>query len=203
MAMLGLNHLIGLIGLHSSSSELFSGLTWLNLLISLLVLIWMRGKPDMKQFFFYVFAFSIGMAVEILGVNTGWPFGEYHYPPVLGLQWMGVPLIIGGNWLLLSLAVSGIARLFSRNAIAGPLLAAALMAFADFLLEPFAIRHGLWVWHGQIHPPLQNYLAWFVTAWIIQQGMRIMEIKPGGKAEMAYFWILTAFLLADAAIHRF
>ncbi len=201
LLVLGLNHLIGLIGLHSIYSQIFTDLSWLNLLISLLVLLWIRGQTDIKTWSFYLFAFTTGMAVEVLGVNTGWPFGDYHYPSTLGIQFMGVPLIIGGNWLLMSLAVSGIAHRLSKHFVIAPLIGAALMALADVILEPFAIRHGLWVWHAQAHPPLQNYLAWFVTAWIIQQCMRYFGIKPGGKAETCYFLILLFFLAGDALIH--
>src|SRR5210317_2015499 len=49
-----------------------------------------------------------GFAVELIGVQTGLLFGEYAYGSALGPKLMGVPLIIGVNWLAIVLASIGV-----------------------------------------------------------------------------------------------
>lgn len=113
----------------------------------------------------YVFTF----AAEAVGVATGAVFGEYAYGPTLGWAWRGVPLVIALNWVLV---VNGAVALTSRALPpeTGPwrrpalaLLAGALAAAFDFILEPAAIRLDYWHWAGGAIP-LQNYAAWFVLA---------------------------------------
>lgn len=167
-AVLALLHLIGFIGLHSAFAEQFAALTSLNLLISFILVLLFANSISKELSIFFVFAFTIGMLVEIIGVNTGFPFGEYYYTNNLMLLVLGVPLIIGINWFLLSY---GIVSLFNGYFSTFPywlkvVLSAALMTFLDVLIEPFAIHNKLWLWTSDV-VPYQNYLSWFIIAFIL------------------------------------
>ena len=53
--------------------------------------------------------FIIGYFIEVLGVRFKFIFGEYFYGETLGLKILNTPLIMGVNWLSLSLSTFGIA----------------------------------------------------------------------------------------------
>jgi putative membrane protein len=40
------------------------------------------------------------------------------------------------------------------------------MVVYDIVLEPFAIKFDMWSWEA-VAPPIQNYLAWFVIAFLL------------------------------------
>lgn len=51
-----------------------------------------------------ILVFLLGFTAEWVGVQKGWLFGVYHYGSNLGPKLAGVPLIIGINWAMLTLA---------------------------------------------------------------------------------------------------
>ena len=119
-----------------------------------------------------IITYFFTLLVEAAGVATGSIFGEYVYGPTLGWSWHGVPLIIGFNWIL---TVNGSVCMASRVVPEGHgvarkaglvLLAAALATAFDFVLEPVAVRLDYWRWRDGVIP-LQNYVAWFLTAGLV------------------------------------
>lgn len=52
------------------------------------------------------------MLAEILVVSYGIIFGNYKYGEILGYKVLGVPLIIGINWCILTLIKGAIFTLF-------------------------------------------------------------------------------------------
>ncbi|MBK7882949.1 MAG: carotenoid biosynthesis protein [Chitinophagaceae bacterium] len=57
-----------------------------------------------RTFLFYSFLLicvCIGIAVEIIGVKTGFLFGNYSYGIVLGPKIQSVPILIGINWFII------------------------------------------------------------------------------------------------------
>lgn len=109
--------------------------------------------------------FLVTFGLEVLGVATGLVFGSYHYGEVLGTLILGVPPVIGWNWVLVVLGFHGLVLQWLPSL--GPwvrilLVGLACVAF-DLLLEPVAIALGYWVWPGDT-VPLQNYVAWGLIA---------------------------------------
>lgn len=195
------NHLIGAVGLNSEQSLLFEKVSWVNLLLSLLVIIAFQQPLNKNVLFFGLFAFLLGMLVEILGVNTGFPFGMYYYTEKFGTQLFGVPLIIGANWVLLSYCCGMLAQPYFGNDGIRIIAASALMLAFDLLLEPFAIRHSFWVWQSGA-PPLQNFLSWFVVSLPIQWIFCKLMKGSTNKINSSYLFILAAFLLADLLVSK-
>ena len=140
-------------------------LTPLNLLISAVAIIHASGKfKDIKFIGVCLVCWSVGYGVELLGVQTGFPFGEYWYLDVLGRKIGDTPLIIGVNWLMLVLAtVSIVNTFFKANLWLRALLGATLMVSLDFLIEPIAMAYRFWDWKGGIIP-IENYIAWWIVA---------------------------------------
>ena len=49
---------------------------------------------------FTIITFAYGLAIETVGVKSGWPFGRYHYDHSLGVQIFGVPLLVPFAWIM-------------------------------------------------------------------------------------------------------
>lgn len=160
---------VGLFG-----SKLFSPsiihLSWLNLLISALVLFLFHPN---KNFYFWLWiagVFQAGYVLEMFGVKTGRIFGEYIYGNNLGYKLNDVPIIIGLNWLMLCYCAYHVATKFLEKwkpendmvlTYAVVSLSAFLMVFIDVFIEQVAPQLDFWYWKNQL-PPIQNYTAWFI-----------------------------------------
>ena len=160
-------YLVGLIGfLIPSINQVWAYLTSFSLLVSLVLLI-VKHQDRTRQFYFSMVIVAIlGMIVEIVGVQTGVLFGTYSYGSKLSPKLMGVPWMIGINWALLVYMTHYIGRKISDNTFVVASLGGLMMVFLDIFLEPFAIYFGLWEW-AAVHPPIQNYLMWWITAFIM------------------------------------
>lgn len=148
-------------------------------------------------------AYALTFAAEAVGVATGAVFGEYVYGPTLGWQAWDVPVIIAFNWVMVvngAICIAG--RILSLRAepgrrIALPLLAGAIAAAFDWVMEPVAIRLDYWTWAGG-SIPLQNYAAWFVlaaglAAFHPRQLQRACELGTTGRLAGVYVVLQAAF----------
>jgi len=161
-------HLVGAIGLRSPWADWMILLTPVHLLITFGLLFFYSDRSErLKASLLAIFA--LGLAVEILGVNTGLPFGAYVYLEGLGPKVMETPWLIGLNWALLSLATGSFASQFlvDGTRLQRALLASGLMLALDVLMEPVAHAHRLWLFAGGV-APWQNYVSWAVVAFAAQ-----------------------------------
>lgn len=143
---------------------------------------------------------AVGFGVEALGVNTGFPFGEYWYGDVLGRKLFSAPLLIGVNWLLLSYASLSFTRLLYKGALAIP-LAAFLMTIMDVLIEPVAIELGYWTWQDGM-PPRQNYQAWFVVSHLTVLLIAALEDARENKLAAPLLILQAVFFLSLNIVFR-
>ena len=115
---------------------------------------------------------ALGFAVEIIGVTTHFPYGEFHYGDALGPKVAGiVPYALPLSWVPLVLgAVAATKPAVSGGAlrrILWVLMAAGLLVAIDGVLDPGAARLGLWVWpEGGAYygVPLSNYAGWLLSS---------------------------------------
>ena len=148
-------------------------------------------------------AYALTFAAEAVGVATGAVFGEYVYGPTLGWKIWDVPVIIAFNWVMVvngAICIAG--RILSLRAAPGrrialPLLAGAIAAAFDWVMEPVAIRLDYWTWAGG-SIPLQNYAAWFVlaaglAAFHPRQLQRACELGTTGRLAGVYVVLQAAF----------
>lgn len=178
-------YIIGVIGfLVPYTHDLFLSLTPLNLAFSLFVLLWaIRSHLTIIHGLFFLIVYLLGYAIEVVGVNTGWPFGHYVYGDVLGIKLFETPLFIGVNWLLLILATQLIARHIIVKRWLLALAGATMMVIFDIALEPFAIASGMWTWEA-LSVPFENYLAWWVIAFLMH--LMIVNLKFPKVHRVAY-----------------
>ncbi|HOZ78745.1 MAG TPA: carotenoid biosynthesis protein [Ferruginibacter sp.] len=210
-------HAVGLAGILVFKSDWVIQSTSFNLLLSMALLFWTQED---KNIFFWLFAVATiltGIAVEIIGVNTGLLFGNYAYGDVLGIQWKRVPLIIGVNWFIV-IFCSGIAITALLQKITKPIDdtaaepsavikaisvitdGATLAVAFDWLIEPVAIKLGFWKWEEN-DVPLYNYVCWFVISLLLMTLFRMSPFQKKNKfaihlllIQVMFFLILRTFL---------
>jgi len=151
----------GFFGILSEEKDFFLSSSPYVLTLTLLLLI-VNNNSDKKFLIKLSLIFLLGLIVEIIGVNYSLFFGEYQYGNNLGIKFLGVPLVIGFNWVLLIILTGNFAhRLFPKSKIRKVLFGSILMILLDLLIEISAPK--LDYWEFAIHPvPLSNYLWWFV-----------------------------------------
>ena len=163
IGILWLFHLSGLLGLLYIDKNLFASLTPLNLFISSTLLFVNQKSLNKKEIIIVLLIFLIGMIAEILGVNYGLIFGKYDYGDNLGLKLLGVPLLIGLNWVILTFICGSISNHFIKNKYLSIVVAIILMLLIDITLEPIAPILDYWEFSGSI-APIQNYIGWAFTS---------------------------------------
>jgi len=128
---------------------------------------------------------------EEIGVATGLVYGPYHYTAIPG-PWLGsVPLLIPLAWFMLVYPTYVVANLVGRGWPVGTpggrgdlvrlaLLGALVMTAWDLVVDPILSGPtvGAWVWErgGPYYGvPLQNFLGWIVTTFIVYLLYRSVE----------------------------
>lgn len=184
-------HSVGILGLQGEHRSLFLSLSPLNLLLSFACLLWsfsfsLRLATDL------VLVGSAGFFAELIGVHTGWLFGDYAYGDNLGWKLAEVPLIIAVNWAMLSFsAVAIVIRLpFSEGTKAA--VSATLMTLLDLLIEPVAIASDFWSWNGGTIP-FYNYACWWLIAFLLHYRIIRRKTAEQNTASVGLFIVLTVF----------
>ncbi|MBU6339878.1 MAG: carotenoid biosynthesis protein [Bacteroidetes bacterium] len=164
----------GIAGMFSPWKSWFVSMTPASILLSYGILWWNHGAIQRGALQFGLFAFGVGFLSEVMGVNTGFPFGDYSYGALLGLKIWNTPLLIGVNWTLVCYCACTLAdRLWSDKRTWGWLLCASLIpVILDVLIEPVAIRLDFWSWESGT-PPMQNYAGWWGVSLLIAQAYRV------------------------------
>ena len=161
-------HLSGLLGLLYIDKNLFASLTPLNLFISTTLLFVNQTNATRMKFFIVFTIFFVGMIAEILGVQYGLIFGNYEYGNNLGLKLLGVPILIGFNWVVLTIICGSISsKIFKKSKVLSIIFGVILMLLIDITLEPIAPVLDYWEFSGS-KVPLQNYIGWGITSLITQ-----------------------------------
>ena len=160
-------HLCGMVGISYGNKEFFLAFTPINLFISFVLLFVNQKQLESKELKSVFLIFFIGMISEMLGVNYGLIFGDYVYLDNLGVKILGVPVLIGVNWIILTFITGSLSSFIFKNKYVSILIGAILMIGLDLLIEPVAPLLGFWIFDLQI-VPLQNYIGWFVIGIITQ-----------------------------------
>ena len=142
--------------------------------------------------YFSLIAFVACMFFEIIGVETGFPFGSYSYGSNLGWQILNVPLVIGVNWLVIAYSSATIANRLSRNKIISCVLGATIMTILDLLIEPIAPLLDFW-YFSSTHPGLMNYASWFVIGLFLNILFYFLKIGTDNKATLPLLLLYFSF----------
>ncbi len=167
-------NLAGAIGLSTKYSSIFLTLVPYNLILTFLLCFF---YVSIKKYYRPILLlFLIGYFIELIGVKTGFLFGEYSYGDTLGLKILDVPIVIGLNWSILCLATFSLFSVFIKNRFLLPFFSSICMVLLDFLIEPVAIKFSFWSW-SNISVPIQNYVMWFFISFIMNYILLKYRIK--------------------------
>ncbi|TAK71195.1 MAG: carotenoid biosynthesis protein [Actinomycetota bacterium] len=156
---------------------------------------------------FLVISAGLGLAVEILGTRTGFPFGEYVYGDSLGPRIGDVPVVVALAWSMMAYPCLLAGRALSASPLLRPLLAAWLLATWDIFLDSQMVADGHWLWSvtdpalpGIPAVPLQNYVGWLLTAFVL---MLLLDRLPDRRASdgvpaLLLTWTFVGNVVANA-----
>lgn len=154
-------------------------------------------------------ASTVSLGAELLGTSTGFPFGEYHYTPLLGYRIAGlVPFPIPISWFYMIYACLAICGAVTpahwrRSPWKWSFVAGAVLVAWDVSMDPAMVKTAHWIWgsgnrfremgfndalvaffsrdifYGM---PLSNWLGWFVTGTVIAR-LSLFVASPSEFAE--------------------
>ncbi|RJT02163.1 bisanhydrobacterioruberin hydratase [Halococcus sp. IIIV-5B] len=114
-------------------------------------------------------AYAFG--IELIGVTTGWPYGEFEYlielgPMLFGEVPLGLPVfflpLVLNSYLLCLLLLGERARNRAVRLVA----VIVTVLLVDVVLDPGAVAVGFWSYSGGAFygVPVSNYLGWVLSA---------------------------------------
>lgn len=141
-------------------------------------------------------AAGLGLAAEIVGTATGFPFGRYEYSGTLGPMVAGVPLVIAAAWTMMAWPALLVGRRLApsrrglRRRAEVCLIGAWTLASWDLFLDPQMTAAGHWVFAdpapglpGVPGIPLTNYAGWLLVSLVITT---VLDLAlPGHTADAA------------------
>ena len=188
-------YIVGIVGLTlENHREDFLSLSFFNLALSFVLLLMGRHVHSFRLYAFVALAFVVGVGVELIGVHTGYLFGDYSYGESLGFKFYDVPLIIGINWGMLAIISASIAKRFQLNKYVQAIVAALFMLLLDVLIEPVAIVSDYWTWEGDVIP-LFNFVCWFGVALLLQFVYFGLNLAEKNKVAVALYCIQFVFFV--------
>lgn len=188
-------HVTGFLGLlFSRDPGFYLRFTPLTLLLTAGLLLAYQPQRRRGQFWqFCLSAALLGYLAELLGVNFNLVFGSYHYGDTLGPKVLGVPPLIGLNWLVLTYLGGMLARYLPWPPLARLVAGALLMLTLDLCLEPVAGRYDFWHWTANVIP-FRNFRDWFILACLMQyMFQRANFVKYNPLAPLVYLVQLLFF----------
>jgi putative membrane protein len=176
-------HFSALMGIYLGYIQWFLSKTWAILFLIFLVLWDGLPKKSIKISWPIPAVFFIGFMAEWLGVKFGFLFGDYSYGANLGMKLDDVPIIMGINWVILSLASRGIIQRFFKLPVMKILVSSVLMVSLDILIEPLAPQLDYWSFDTMV-APLSNYIGWLIYSILIQSLLELVQFKGHFKISL-------------------
>lgn len=154
-----------------------------------------------------VTAGALGFAAEIVGTQTGRPFGRYAYTDRLGPRVRGVPLLVFAAWSMMARPAWVTAGWLEPRTPRRVVLAAGALTAWDVMLDPRMVRGGYWEWPGGGRYegiPASNFAGWFATGLVVFVAYAALDRDPVDADDDAalalYLWICGGESFANAAL---
>ena len=136
---------------------------------------YLLGWKNAAKFFGY--GYVIAWIFEDISVHTGWIFGLYRFPAMMGPKLDVIPFEIPMFWVMcfyiawyttnLILDRSPIPTNWSTARILiGSIIGGGILTTLDLTTDPFATANGFWIWPNGgtfFNEPVHNFVGWWVT----------------------------------------
>ncbi len=158
---------------------------------------WSRGVRSVAAL--VVICVGIGFIAELVGSETGVPFGNYNYTDVLGLRVFGVPAVVPLAW-----AMFGWLALLCAQHVGGGWRGAAVGSLVlvawDLFLDPQMVRLGAWEWSATAGPwlnaiPVVNSVGWFAVGLVMMRILLAVVPKRTAGRPDDLGWMLLGWTL--------
>jgi putative membrane protein len=156
-------------------------------------------------------ALTFGLGVEVLGVNTGFPFSPYEYTDVLNPQLLGVPVVVPLAWTMMAYPALLVGRRLAGAGRFGRLGVIVVGAYAlaswDVFLDPQMVAENYWVWlsdspglPGIPDIPMVNYAGWLLVSLVLMTALSMLpEVTADeGVPAVLYGWTWLGGIVANA-----
>ncbi|MEX5720644.1 carotenoid biosynthesis protein [Geodermatophilus maliterrae] len=136
------------------------------------------------------------VAFEAVGTATGFPYGPYAYSDALGPTLLRVPFLVPLAWLMMAWPSRVLAVVLTRRVRPGRqraarvVVAAAVFAAWDVVLDPQLVQAGYWTWArpqpglpGIDTVPLTNLGGWLLAGLVLMTLLDLVVARtalPGG-----------------------
>lgn len=190
-------HVVGCLGLSFTETRpFFLGLVPFHILLMSGVLFANFAKIPDKTVYAVLAIVFMGYIIEVIGVKTDLIFGKYQYGNTLGFKVLGVPLVIGLNWFIVSFSVGGLLRSkLKSKKVLRTILGAFILVGLDYLIEPVAIKLNYWSWENNIIP-FQNYIGWFFVSLAMMVFYNYFDFKKTNTMYKTLFYVQLLFFIA-------
>lgn len=148
-----------------------------------------------------------GLAIEVVGVGTGLPFGEYRYAESLGTTVLGVPLVVALAWTMMAYPAYTVSEVIGGGTVRRAAVGGWALAAWDLFLDPQMVQAGHWEWRTTgpelAGIPISNYAAWFLVATAMMLALRALTGPDDAPADdrvplALYCWTFASSVLAHA-----
>lgn len=195
IAWLAALHVVVLVGLwQPATQDIFVRLIPLNFVAALGFVLYYQKHWNIRIIAFCLFVFAVTFAVEVAGVQSGRIFGVYKFGKTLGPKLWNVPIVMGVFWLLLVYCVGVMLKSIKYHTLLKAAIGAAMLVMLDVLMEPVAVKFGMWGFDKN-RVPLMNYIAWFFVSFPLI--LLFLNLKAKVRNELApyAFVVVTGFFL--------
>lgn len=170
-----------------------------------LVLLLLARAPLVRWITAFVAVYFISLGSELSGTAFGFPFGPYHYTPLLGARWFDlVPLVIPLSWFMMAIPAYYLA--IRAGPQVGPLLwiplGALILTAWDLALDP-AMSYATVYWRWEVDGPYYgmpwvNLWGWLFTSLLIMGALALLRAEAWVRA-LPGRW-LTVFYAANVLL---
>lgn len=168
--------------------------TWINMGMLPVIaasLYWGELGPA-RSLAFVAVGSLIGASAELIGTQTGFPFGPYSYGDFLGAKIAGhVPWLIPPSWYAISIVSLDLGRRLGLGRWGRVGAVALFMVLWDVALDP-AMSHAFPFWKYDVGGvffgmPLVNWAGWALTSAVIAIGYEFLlgGLRPAPNAFVA------------------
>lgn len=134
------------------------------------ILEFFKSQNKIKALIVYSLFTIMAIAIELIGIKTGFPYGNFHYSDRLPLKVAGeVPVTLSITFVPLLIGAFAFSQYLSKNKIIRILLTTLLLVLADLVLDPGAVYTKMWFYESPgfyYDVPLSNYFGWIFTGLI-------------------------------------